>query len=69
MVYEVTKNRVETLCKMIKRSQFSVNNSFHDRSSVPMQIVGNNSREGKYLEQLKDLCYRHRIVLSHEQVV
>ena len=49
MVYEVTKNRVETLCKMIKRSQFSVNNSFHDRSSVPMQIVGNNTREGKYV--------------------
>ena len=66
MVYEVTKSNVETLCKAIKNNQYSVNNSYCDRSAaIPITTI----KAGLYLEQLKDLCKQHDIALSHEQVV
>ena len=67
MDYDVTKSRVETICKAIKdNQQHSFDRAFSDRSSATPFEEGVS--EQQYTDQVRRMCERDNIYLTHEQV-
>ena len=66
MDYDVTKSRVETICKAIKDNQHSFDRAFSDRSSATPFEEGVS--EQQYTDQVRRMCERDNIYLTHEQV-
>jgi len=70
MVYEVTINFIDDICKNIKLNQFSSNlSTLNDRNSALPPINRISSTEhGRYIKRLKDLCAKKNVNLTREQV-